>query len=437
MPIQTLPDSHVQYYLIAFDKAGKEREDDPDGLMSVKIHEKVRREAITDIFLLSHGWKGDMPAAIDQYNRWIGAMEACGVDIARIRQKRPGFNPIYIGLHWPSLPWGDEELGGPGTSFAMAETVPKIDQLIEAYAERIAATPRAREALQVIFAAALEDSAPPTLPVEVRKAYEVLNAEADMGSEGVGAAPGADREPFDPDRAYEAEQETVNFGEGGFGGLLGPLRQLSFWKMKDRARIVGESGIRQFVADLQRATPAGRDLRIHLMGHSFGCIVVSAIVAGTNGHGALPKPVHSVVLVQGALSLWSYCSDIPESPGTPGYFRSIVEGAKVAGPIVTTQSEFDTAVGTLYPKAAGLLGQVAFDQLPKYGGVGIFGAQGPGLQIVPNEMLDVDVDYNFEPGRVYNLNSSQYICDGGGLSGAHSDIAKPQVAHLLWSAAMS
>ena len=30
-----------------------------------------------------------------------------------------------------------------------------------------------------------------------------------------------------------------------------------------------------------------------------------------------------------------------------------------------------------------------------------------------------------------------FICDirGGGLSGAHNDIAKPEVAHAIWSAA--
>jgi len=31
-------------------------------------------EKVTDVFFTSHGWKGDMPAAIEQYDRWVAAM---------------------------------------------------------------------------------------------------------------------------------------------------------------------------------------------------------------------------------------------------------------------------------------------------------------------------------------------------------------------------
>jgi hypothetical protein len=146
-----------------------------------------------------------------------------------------------------------------------------------------------------------------------------------------------------------------------------------------------------------------------------------------------------VSLVQGALSLWSYCSDIPVKPGRVGYFRSLVGDRKVNGPIITTKSEFDTAVGKMYPIGAGIRRQIDFapGQCPKYGGLGTFGARGPGLEIVDMEMLSVDGSYQFEPGKIYNLESSKFVCDGtrGGLGGAHSDIAKPEVAHAVWSAA--
>ena len=48
---------------------------------------------------------------------------------------------------------------------------------------------------------------------------------------------------------------------------------------------------------------------------------------------------------------------------------------------MTTQSKRDTAVGVFYPVAAGVALQVAFPagQFPKYGGLGAFGIQGPGL----------------------------------------------------------
>jgi len=40
------------------------------------------------------------------------------------------------------------------------------------------------------------------------------------------------------------------------------------------------------------------------MGHSFGCVVVSAIASGPAGSQPSVKP-RSMVLVQGALSIWA------------------------------------------------------------------------------------------------------------------------------------
>ena len=94
--------------------------------------------------------------------------------------------------------------------------------------------------------------------------------------------------------------------------------------------------------------------------------------------------MHSLTLVQGATSLWGYCNANPPLTSNPGYFRGLVDQKKVAGPIVTTQSKRDTAVGRFYPIAAGIARQVNFapgDTLPKYGGIGAFGLQGPGLTL--------------------------------------------------------
>jgi hypothetical protein len=174
------------------------------------------------------------------------------------------------------------------------------------------------------------------------------------------------------------------------------------------------------------------------MGHSFGCIVVSATVAGAGGAAPLIQPVHSLFLVQGALSLWAYCSDIPVAKGKNGYFRSIISNKKVLGPIVTTQSEHDTAVGRLYPLAAGIKRQVVFapEELPKYGGLGSFGIRGPEVSIEDLDMLPPEGHYGFQKGRCYNLECSKIICQGGGASGAHSDIDHPEVAHAFWEAVM-
>ena len=172
MPLETAPQSRFPYFLAAFDAKGHERTDDRDGLMSAKIIEALRAQPVTDVFLLSHGWQGDVPGARAQYNNWIDAMAACADDLAAIKRARPAFHPMIIGLHWPSLAWGEEELGGGEGSFAFSspQTDP-LEKMVAEYAQRLDATPEMRDALRVILRAAAQDIAPEELPAEVRDAY--------------------------------------------------------------------------------------------------------------------------------------------------------------------------------------------------------------------------------------------------------------------------
>jgi hypothetical protein len=447
MPVRRVPNSDLTYHLVSFDADGRERADDPDaaaagGRLSAVVRAELERARTggapyTDVFFVSHGWKGDVPAAIEQYDRWIGAMQRCPDDMRLARERDGGWRPFIVGLHWPSQPWGDEELGSTGGAFDAMPTLP-LPQLVAEYAERLGDGPEVRAALETIFLAAVEDPIPDALPAPVYEAYAVLQRAA-MPSQAAGAdgaaPPGEDWTPFDPEDAYQAaREETVDFGGSLPGGILSPLRQLSFWKMKQRARRFGESGGHAMLAECQRA--AGDATRFHLMGHSFGCIVMSATVAGPP-RAATAQPVHSLFLVQGALSLWSYCADIPHARGRAGYFHPVVAGRRVRGAVVTTQSRFDTAVGKFYPLAAKLGRQVEFDApgaLPKYGGLGAFGVQGPGADATAMKMQPVTARYGFAAGGIYNLDAEQFIRLGGGASGAHSDIARPEVAHALWEA---
>lgn len=438
--VETVSGTSLQYYLVAFDATGREREESGQRL-SDQLVEDLSHEPITDVFLMSHGWQGDVPAARRQYGQWIGAMAAHRADLERLRRRRPGFRPLLIGLHWPSLPWGDEALAAEPVSFSPTAASPDAT-FVTQYAERIADTPPARQALDVIFTAARQDPAPVELPPEVAAAYAVLNHESSLGAAGAAAEPGSDRDPFDPEGLFQAaqEEEPVSFGDFPLknlrNALLAPLRGLSFWKMKDRARQFGENGVFPLLNRLQQA---GSDrVRFHLMGHSFGCIVVSAGLAGPAGRGRLVRPVQSLTLAQGALSLWSYGAAIPGVPGRAGYFHALVADGKVAGPIITTHSEFDYAVGRFYPLAAGARRQIDFapGELPTYGALGAFGARGAGLDVVDMPMLARDAAYAFQAGRLYNLESSAFIAAvHDRLQGAHSDIAHPEVAHAVWSAA--
>jgi hypothetical protein len=453
MPIRTAPGTDVQYYLIVFDEDGNERREPDGALMSETVRKLVSDEAkgITDVFFTSHGWKGDVPAAIEQYDAWIGAMVKSEPDRLTARERERGFEPLIVGLHWPSLPWGDESFpssGGSGGALLSTsdELSAPIEAQVEAYAGRIADTPAARAAIRTILEAARRDPETTELSPAVKAAYDTLFAESGLASGDASGRPGADQDGFDAGAIIAEAKAASEEGPSGTPGLLGigdklrealimPLRQLSFWKMKDRARKFGETGGHALLTSLQKAAPKAG---FHLMGHSFGCIVVSATVAGPPNGKPLPRPVDSLFLVQGALSLWSYANDIPYAPGTAGYFHRIMKNRLVRGPIVTTRSTRDTAVGRLYPLGAKLKKQLvlADPKYPQYGGIGSFGIQGIGAG-EDMQMQSATHAYNFREGRVYNLEASKVIRNGGGASGAHSDIAHPEVAHAFWAAVLS
>ncbi|MCP3998448.1 MAG: hypothetical protein GY722_25785 [bacterium] len=424
----------LSYYLIAFDSDGRERSDDPDGMMSDLIAAELAAGRTTDVYILSHGWRGDIPAAKKQYDKWISAMAAMNADRDRLRSKRAGYRALVVGFHWPSEPWGEEDF--EDVDFAGRGT--DLDTLVDRWAARIADTPAAREALRTILTSAAEDLLPPVMPDAVRDAYLALDREAGLAADGPGAAPGADREGFDPVIAYE-ESFGDDFGLGfSLGGLLTPLKQLSFWKMKARARSIGEGGGHSFLERLLSVPGAG-EVRYHLMGHSFGCIVVTSMVAGPQSGSGPSRPVSSIALVQGATSHWGYCNDIPYAPGRPGYFHRLIKNANVAGPIVVTTSNHDRALSLWYPKGAGIAGQVDFDpsRPGKYGAIGITGIQGPGVDVTNRQLATATADYGFAPGKVYNLRSDAVIKDGDFFSGGHNDIAHPEVAHAVWEAILA
>ena len=181
------------------------------------------------------------------------------------------FAPMWIGLHWPSLPFGDEELGG--TSFAAAGGQ-SPDQIVATFLERLGLGADAEPLLRTIVDAHQRDAAATELPPEVAAAYVELARRLGYTAEGPGAAPDADGGRYDPALVFDegnALDDGASFGGGGgfIGGLLGPLRQLSYWRMKKRARSIGESGMHQFVADLMTAAPRradpphGPQLRLH------------------------------------------------------------------------------------------------------------------------------------------------------------------------------
>ena len=207
MPIRTIPGGGGTYTLIAFDRDGVERPDDPDGrggLLSSRLIEELAHVGVTDVFLYSHGWKGDIPAAIDQYDRWIKAVQSLDADQAQMAAKRAGFEARHVGLHWPSQPWGDEEFGGPGAAFDAAGGA--AADLVDTYVRRLGDSPRIRAAVDIVVDEARRHAAADTMPPRAHDAYMDLNNALGLGAGGVGADPGQDRQTFDPGQAMADAQ---------------------------------------------------------------------------------------------------------------------------------------------------------------------------------------------------------------------------------------
>jgi hypothetical protein len=149
--------------------------------------------------------------------------------------------------------------------------------------------------------------------------------------------------------------------------------------------------------------------------------------------------VDSVALIQGAVSLWAF-GDSVKGKKQKGYFNPWVHRPAVRGPVVVSRSVHDRAVGMLYPWASAVsFSDGSFDpddeDLPLYGAIGKYGIRGLSGAVF-REMMEKTGAYGFEAGKIYNLEASRFIAKGGGLSGAHSDIDGPEVAHAIWQAAL-
>jgi hypothetical protein len=111
-----------------------------------------------------------------------------------------------------------------------------------------------------------------------------------------------------------------------------------------------------------------------------------------------------------------------------GFFRSVMEGQRVNGPILITHTKNDKAVGIAYPLASRINGDAtaAFgDENDKFGGMGRNGAQKMETgERVLGTLLAVGATYTFVAGKCFNLEASTFIS-------SHGDVRGNEVAYAL------
>ncbi len=106
----------------------------------------------------------------------------------------------------------------------------------------------------------------------------------------------------------------------------------------------------------------------------------------------------------------------------------MVDTHRVHGPILVTHTKNDKAVGVAYPLASRISGDktAAFgDENDKFGGLGRNGTQKMQTgETVIGQLLPVNSNYAFAPGKFFNLEASAFIK-------WHSDITGKEVAFAI------
>jgi hypothetical protein len=223
-------------------------------------------------------------------------------------------------------------------------------------------------------------------------------------------------------------------GAAGFRDVLGGIKAgfmhllnyATYYMMKARAGTVGVKGVEPLIRKLRGSRP---NLRVHMIGHSFGCRAVTAAI------NALPENENFrpdiVLLLQGAFSHNGFAN---KAGGVDrGAFRDVVDKQKVRGPILITHTRNDKAVGIAYPIASRINGVTAAalgDANDKFGSLGCNGAQTKisTPESVSGLLLPVGQQYPFaapvKPSTPFNLKSDDFIK-------GHSDVKHPEVGFAL------
>jgi hypothetical protein len=431
------------FWEAAFDEEGKPQ--DSGGLGQVVT--EIQATNLTDLFIFSHGWNNDRQTAQVLYDGFFQQVRKV-LDDARFKNQRVARCGI-VGVFWPSVLWPDEQPAGAGPAGGGAATLRTSKPTGSTGIMPL-------EDLRTVFGAAHEET--------LQRLHQLLTQRAG-GKEALGEfseklaslfqgqqkktdkedsleidALGSKPEVWQNAFKLLSDEETTETAGGGAGlsdelqklwdGAKGALRVATYWQMRDRGGTVGRVGLGPFINRIAKAAP---NLQLHLIGHSFGARLVSYALAGLEAPAAA-SPVKSLFLLQGAFSHFAFAQSLPFDATRSGDLTG--KDKLVDGPLLTTFSDLDLAVGRAYPLASIVAGQDASDArkvVSRWGGMGSDGAQA--VNATSLNLRQAGSKYEFKKGDWYNLDGNRIIKNGGPPSGAHSDIIHPETAWAALSAA--
>ncbi|WP_339128394.1 serine-threonine protein kinase [Streptomyces sp. f51] len=423
------------YWELTFDADG-----DADVRERDRWLEEVPRRGVRDLIVFTHGWNNDRSAATSLFSQFF----------APVPELAPSARLGYVGVVWPSMRFSDEPIPdfppsvaaaiaddnasplGKNTRHALLEVFPGRATVVEQITRLLDQRPDEGASLE-------EFGRLVRLLVEVRPQGPQTAFAADTLAEGV---PESDPEMLFGDTATvcaEFAQALAGAQAPAFAlprlwdGALELLRQATYYAMKRRAGTVGERGLARAVGLLATAAP---EVRVHLVGHSFGGRLVSFALRG------LPPGVHtvkSVTLLQGAFSHYAFSPRLPHDPRASG----VLDGQyhRIDGPLVCCYSHFDSALGTIYPLASRMAGDDR-SVVADFGIGGMLGAQWgamghDGVQAVPGTAsftLAEALRTRLPVSGCVNVDAASVVCRGGAPAGAHSDICHRELAQVVLAA---
>ncbi|MEV5878214.1 serine-threonine protein kinase [Streptomyces sp. NPDC052101] len=420
--------SVTPYWELTFDADG-----DVDGSERDRLVAQATEHGVRDLLVFAHGWNSDRSGATALYRRFFAPIPALA----------PRARLGYVGVIWPSMRFSDEPIPDfPKSAAAAATQTAGLDG-------------DTRQALIAVF----PDQAPlidrlagvlderPDGAQGLAEFGRLVRQLIDAGSRPGVADTGEEGEPdaFTKDPAAACEEFAQALAavrsadtSAGFSipnpweGAKELLRQATYYTMKRRAGTVGEQGLGPVLGRLAGAAPG---VRVHLMGHSFGGRLVSFALRG------LPdgvRTVKSVTLLQGAFSHYVFADRVPQAPDRAGALKDRLR--RIDGPLVCCYSQYDMALGTFYPLASRLAGddrsylgsEIAALLGPEWGALGH-----DGVQAVPGTAgLDLAAALNgaLPASGCVNVDAAAVVRRGGPPTGAHSDIAHPELARLVLAA---
>lgn len=383
MPVIHDTSLQMKYYLLSFDEDCNEL-DDADGInnkLSLSILEELKSDSsITDVFVLCHGWLVDSGEVEHLYNEWIG----CFLTFLKEKREKSNsffeFNPLIIAIHWPSRP----------VPQVVAEDELTINNwLVE-----------------------LISSIPSHLRRQGRTAVQLAN-----------------------ELLLHLINDQANINIKPKDILLQLAYITSFFKMKELAFKIGSQSIAELLAIIKTVFTG----KIHLLGHSFGSLALSAALVNAAERDN-DFSVETLFLIQGALSHWSYCPQIPGMKYESGEFANIIRKNLVNGITAATHSKNDLVLSWAYSRAMKILDARRYHSksvYPDYGSLGTFGARGYDFSLADTKIIPANGKYFFKSSIFYNLDADEvFTTDTIRGVFAHNNFVKPETANAAWHACL-